>query len=227
MAFHKHTSIIVIMVGRKRKKLHVRKNACLMRSVSLISQFSRDLREVKLNLQTQTPQGPTVLGQVHGLFYVIDWNITRLALFERVVVKHVQPRGKLGHRQRGFTVELAVALSRGDNSLTPVLPAVVIGIKEINAHNLITIQRKPLDSDGVPAEKACGAVGHCNTGRLRINNRNIAVVKRVIGGIKISNKPFEVFQTTGEYVDGYAKSVAHMLSLIHISEPTRRTPISY
>ena len=144
----------------------MRKDACLVRLVSLITQFSRGLREVKLNLQALMPQDPAVLGQVTGLFYVIGWNIAQLTFFKRVVVKHVQPRGKLGHQQRSVTVGLDVALGRGNRSLTPVLPAVVKSAIHCSAgsahHKKREARRPPKDTQFFLSDRSSGG---CLLGR--------------------------------------------------------------
>ena len=102
-----------------------------------------------------------------------------------------------------------MALGRGHNPLTPVLPAVVIRVEEIDPHDLIRIQRQPLDGDRVPAEKARGTVGHRNTGGLWVDDRNIAVVEGVVGRVKVADKPFKVLQATGEHIHGDTEAVPH------------------
>ena len=154
----------------------MRKDACLVRLVSPITQSSRGLREVKLNLQALMPQDPAVLGQVTGLFYVIGWNIAQLAFFKRVVVKHVQPRGKLGHQQRSVTVGLDVALGRGNRSLTPVLPAVVKSAIHCSAgsahHKKREARRPPKDTQFFLSGRSSGA---CILGRAFRSSRLLGV----------------------------------------------------
>eukprot|EP01093_Parvamoeba_rugata_P014203 TRINITY_DN4570_c0_g2_i1.p2 TRINITY_DN4570_c0_g2~~TRINITY_DN4570_c0_g2_i1.p2 ORF type:complete len:157 (+),score=14.69 TRINITY_DN4570_c0_g2_i1:90-560(+) len=101
----------------------------------------------------------------------------------------------------------------GDDALAPVLAAVVVGVEKVDAHGLGGVHGDPLDGDGVPAEKARGAVGHRDTGRLWIDHGNVAVIERVIGGVEIPDKPFEVFQAAGENVHGDAKSVANVVAV--------------
>jgi hypothetical protein len=57
-----------------------------------------------------TPRGPTAFGQLHDPINFVAWDSAWLPLFDRVIVKYIQPGDELGHRQRGFTEKLAVAL---------------------------------------------------------------------------------------------------------------------
>src|SRR5690554_6103107 len=120
----------------------------------------------------------------------------------------VQARSELFKRQRRFPEALTKARSADLHTVAPVLAAVVVRIKEIHPHLTVRVQRNPENGNCMPANEAGGAVGNRDTGRLRVNQWLVAVVVRVVTGVEVADKAFEVGQFSGGHVDVDGKAPA-------------------
>ena len=65
----------------------------------------------------------------------------------------------------------------------------------------------------MPAEKARRTVGHGDPRRLRIDDRNIAVVIGVIGRIEVPNEGLMLLQFSGKDIDGNAEPMTDLLTM--------------
>src|SRR5690606_5404888 len=94
------------------------------------------------------------------------------------------------------------------DAITPVLTAVVVGIIKIHPHALLRIEGDTQYGNGVPTDKAGGAVSHRNAGRLWMNQRLVAIVIGVISSIKMADEVIQIDQRTRSNIDIDAKPAA-------------------
>ena len=93
-------------------------------------------------------------------------------------------------------------LGRNHNAIAPVLATVVIGIEEVDPHDLLLVHRNTYQRHGMPANEVGVAVGNGNSRRLRVNHWLIAVEQGMKAGVETTQERIVIAQFSGSNING-------------------------
>lgn len=113
------------------------------------------------------------------------------------------------------------------NTLAPILAAIVVGVEEVDAYLAIVIKVAPDNGYGMAPNQAPFAVGNRGTGGLRMNNVDVAVVMRVITGIKMANEAFMITDLAGFPANHTEKIMPYPRTIHFRVNPAVKVVIAY